>query len=368
MNSPFSCNNSRYESLKMINSIRANREDEIRTCFENITSSNSNILIYGERGIGKTFVIRLLEKKLQERCDNVFSFRVNVMEILSYDRIDPISAFPASVLIHLCHSIWKDLFKNSHLDLMDPLFNPKKHIKLKNKDEQLIQDIYYRIRSQQRKLIYQAQNKAGLTAIAKAEMNETYTEEVNPISLLPFEFFKFIEVIQDEILAPRGINKLIVLCDEMNILPIITQKELIERYIELFSERSLQFIFVAGSIKGQRIYGVPDCFDVTIELSEFDNIAHIDELIAKRMSGTNLKIDHGAAEIILKTSGGNPRTILWVCETATRKVLNRDEETINIDDIRNAAQEVMRHIKQLMANMDGGEKLENGVMCHPEIM
>lgn len=334
---PFEINNSRNQALSEILALRADRETETNTCLENLLSARSNVFLYGERGVGKTFLVRLIEEELKEKGNNVFPFTVNASEILWYDRFDPVSSFPAAILIHLCDAIWRNVLRRDPDELVAPLFDPKYHVKLKNREEELIQQINTRIRLQQRKFISQRRNTVGLSAVAKAEMDETYTEERTPIALLPFEFFQFVETIQRRIFQPRRIDKMIVLCDEINILPVIKQRELIERYIEMFTDRSLQFLFVAGFIPNFGMLAIPDCFDVIVELTTFHKLEDIQELIDKRLQGSDYTMCKGASDELLKSVGGNPRFILMTCEIARQLAMSRSEAEITLSDIKAAA-------------------------------
>jgi predicted AAA+ superfamily ATPase len=59
------------EPLERIRAWRVDREDEVSFCTEAILSKGQNVLLYGERGTGKSFLVRLVQDEIERTAPSV---------------------------------------------------------------------------------------------------------------------------------------------------------------------------------------------------------------------------------------------------------------------------------------------------------
>ncbi len=142
MNNPFYTHNLAAEDISNIKEMGVNRENEFEQCVSSLIYRHHNVLLYGERGIGKTFLLRLIEQKIKDTATDVFSSIVNIGSLRAYDLESDVSAFPRAVLLRLCTDLWRTLLNKSYLDLRDRLEETGQEITLRKNDEKTIQRIY----------------------------------------------------------------------------------------------------------------------------------------------------------------------------------------------------------------------------------
>ena len=110
------------------------------------------------------------------------------------------------------------------------------------------------------------------------------------------------------------------------------------------------------------------CFDVFVELKEFQKVEEIQELIDKRLLESKISINKRAAETLLNIIGGNPRSILNSCDRALGLARNRSETTITLDDIKTASEEYLAHVKEVLDSFYRGLEQHDANRTIPEIL
>lgn len=95
MNDPFSSVNALMLSSEEIMTLLVNRIDELGTAKSAIRNYN-NVLLYGIRGVGETFLVRLLTKHLSEEFPEIFPVYVNTAGLVMYNPVDEVAAFSKS--------------------------------------------------------------------------------------------------------------------------------------------------------------------------------------------------------------------------------------------------------------------------------
>ena len=75
MTSPFVRAADYYHDIKKV---RVDRDNELALRCEALLKRGQNVLLYGDRGVGKTFLLHLIEKHVQESAPTVYSCIVNI--------------------------------------------------------------------------------------------------------------------------------------------------------------------------------------------------------------------------------------------------------------------------------------------------
>src|ERR1035437_8908366 len=88
--------------------LRVNRVDELRSVKQALLKRGGNVFLYGPRGVGKTFLLRMLVDDLSCQKDSVFSFLFPVdLAVVQVARTQGDSnAFPLAFLYSLLAAAW----------------------------------------------------------------------------------------------------------------------------------------------------------------------------------------------------------------------------------------------------------------------
>jgi hypothetical protein len=312
--------NSRNETWSDIDRLRVDRNREVDFFSEQLVHADSNVFIYGPRGVGKTFLSKLICQHIQAKNSHALPFFVSLFDIFITSTKESAPHIKAQILLQLVAAAWTNLIKKSYSELI-------KGAELKGRDilANSVEERYYQIYSALRlsflKRTFQRETKAGISAIAKGELGETTTVEQQNSDLLPFEYFAFLEEFQSELKKNHGITKLIAICDEANLLPLEMQSALIKENIPIFRDKGLQFLFVGCGAPDELSLAAEECFEVIEELNGIPE-NFIQEFYQKRSGIGKLSIEKNASTLLHKTTEGNPRQLLMVLsELITTKVL-----------------------------------------------
>lgn len=139
MNNPFRSINCVFESADEIRARCIDRKREVDTCLEALVEHGHNVLVHGTRGVGKTFLLRLVEDGLRA-TERFFPCFANLASLSAYGGPSDTSGFPRAVLLQLCASIWKALGK-SYLDLCDRLSETGQEITFRKEAERTVQRV-----------------------------------------------------------------------------------------------------------------------------------------------------------------------------------------------------------------------------------
>ena len=85
--------------------LRVDRQIELERCLFNLCEQRSNVFIYGRRGRGKTFLVRILDVELRARSARL-PVQISALGLSGFGRQDPTSAFPEAVLLEILQCIW----------------------------------------------------------------------------------------------------------------------------------------------------------------------------------------------------------------------------------------------------------------------
>ena len=333
MNNPFYETNARSLTLEAILSMRVDRDTELSQCIQAVVNKRNNVLIYGDRGVGKTFLLRLIQKELNKN-DEVFAAFVETSALCSFGTEDPVASFSRLLLLQFCTCIWKDILGKSYLDLRETLDEEKQDITLRNITEKTTQRVYAHLMTHQRQAQHQIFNTIGFSAGVKGEKKEQISHQKQQADVLPFEFVEFAQELSKNVLLPKGKKRTIILCDEANLLPSFFQEEILERYFGLFCAQQFQFVFVAGLLPWHD-RSMPDCFETTIELNGFTAISDLQGFIS-RVNTTDISIHEDSISLLHERFKGHPRHSLGVCWRAYELAQDQQESEISVDHMQQA--------------------------------
>ena len=353
---PFEMLNAAAQSIEELRNARVDRESESKIAYTSLVKRSNNVLLYGPRGAGKTFLIRLLEDEISKAETSIFSCIVNVASLSLYDQGDEVAAFPRAVLLQLCTSMWTRVLGKSYLELRDSACDSGQELRLKNTAEKTIKSVYRHLIQQQLIQRTALTNTAGVSMVARGEKSEQSSFEVRHMQILPFEFAEFADQLIQDVLRPKGISKIVVFCDESNHTKLYKQEQLLERYLELFSSRRVQFLFVAGVGPWTKKEYLPTCFETTIELGGFRERSDVQALIDKAMSGSQgnvIPFASGAIDVVFETFAGHPRRTLNACQRAYCDARESNLAEIDVRSILRACREIERLEKEYEESVRG---------------
>lgn len=300
--------NTRAMTREMIRELRVNRDSEVDACIRHLNRRGENVFIWGARGVGKTFLVRLIEAELQDEA-SILPVNVDVLGLPGFGRLNAATAFPEAVLLGICRTIWKDILNKPYSDLRGRLDLREGDIRFPSKLARTVETIYVHVMASQRKAHYEYSNSVGFSVGAKGETKETGWLEQEQPPILPFEFLEFCEELLG-VLRDKGKNRVVVLCDEANLLPFEQQRDILGRYVDLFTSRSVQFLFVAGVHRWESVPPhIPEGFDLVLEVQGLQQDA-VAELLGKMAQRSGGELESDAVDVAQKHLKGNPRLLL----------------------------------------------------------
>ena len=327
--SPFSGLVAEALDIELIKLLKVNRENELKKCVVSLYERSENLLLYGARGVGKTFLVRLIHEEIKANYAEVVPALVNLTSLFAYHPLNVISAFPKAVLLELCKTIWIDVLGKDYSTLRSVLAETGNELKFRKKGEKKLISIYKLLMTTGRKIKVSDESTIGVAAGFKGDVKSAETREWSEFDTLPFEFFEFIEEIMEVTLKPKKKNRIIILCDEANKLSIFQQSEILERYLELFAARDVQFLFVAGYLRGGKIENLPSVFQNIVELKGFKEKLFVKELIEKHTSNLEISFSESALDVVWEIFQGHLVDTLTACRMAYERATQ--DKTREID-------------------------------------
>jgi len=273
-----------------LSKIHIDRDTEVKKALDAIVKQKHNVLVHGEKGVGKTHLAKIIYSILTKNA-NVFASFISVPELRSYYPSEPNKAFPRAVLLHLCIDIWKTIFKKDILDMQSKKTMLGKFKVFENRRKRKLREIYRFLMSDQVFDQYSFSSSGGIKQIAEASLSESAAISSTKAGVLPFEFSEYAEILANDIVSHYNKDRIIVFFDNANNMPSNDQQEILEVYLSLFLERNIQIVFIGGKLPWESFSFVSDGFQTQIKLLGFSDCELTRKFIDKMMpEGYTLRI------------------------------------------------------------------------------
>ena len=200
MTNPFYFINPDAVPLENIPLCFINREAELNLATTALIERRHNVLIYGDRGTGKTFLLRMVEHNLRKQATDAFVCKVKLASLRAYTPNDEVAAFPRAVLLQLCANLWREIVGADYLELRGRLSESGKELNFRTNEERCIQRIYTQLMTLETSTKFSFTGSVGVDAGVKGEKREEVEHETKIREILPFEFDEFLRSLS-EVLA-----------------------------------------------------------------------------------------------------------------------------------------------------------------------
>ena len=341
MNSPFNLSCSELLSEEQVRQLRVDRNSELNLTVENLIQRGHNVLIYGSRGVGKSFFLRLLEQAIvPTRSLAVIQFRIN-QELEWKDE----EKFANDVLMAVCYHSWKEILGHDYLDLRESIDRSDKELKVRSKSEKSVERVYSLLMNLAREVKRRAFSEIGASVVLKGTVSDEVTKSARTPDLLPFECFELCEYLLEKVYRPKGFDRLVLLCDEANHLPTLTQEAILAKFFQGFRKHRVQFVFVAGVTSTGNALKVPDknAFETAFELKPFSEISDTKDIVLKHAGNVSSMIDDQCIELVHEYIGGHPRNVLELFRIAHQLAIKGGQDMISPRHIMRAISETEKY-------------------------
>ena len=341
MNDPFASVNALNLSSEDIRTLLVNRFDELGTAKSAIRNYN-NVLLYGVRGVGKTFLVRSFTKLLNDEFPEIFPVYVNTAGLVMYNPVDEVAAFSKLVLLEICVDIWKHIFQKSYIDLRENITLNPNSLDFANRQEKIVKKIFSLLMTNDVVSKSITENQIGFSAGIKGKKGENFAIEKRASDILPFEFAEFVDELMMEVLSHYNKIRIVALCDDANRLPMFKQEEILSRYIDLFRRKKVQFLFVAAWHKWEEDVHIPLCFETVIEIEGFKDNSVFSEFLTKSSKGL-VNFENDAMQLLHKKSEGVPATALEIARLSWLQSQKENRDVICFADVERSNKRYLAH-------------------------
>ncbi len=338
MNTPFELFSADLLSEEAINQLRVDRDAELNSTVDRLINLGHNVLIYGTRGVGKSFFLRLLGQAIAPTKSLAviqFTIRSGSPEWEDEEK------FANDVLMAVCYHSWKRILGHDYLDLRESIGHSDRELKVRTNSEKAVERVYSILMNLANQVKRRAFSEFGASVVLKGTISDEVTKSAKTPDLLPFECFELCEYLLDKVYRPKGYDRLVILCDEANLLPTLTQEAILVRFFQGFRQHRVQFVFVAGVTATRKVINEPfkSLFETSFELKPFSSISDTKDFVLKHAGGMSSMIDDQCIELVHEYVGGHPRLVLELFRRAYNAVKQANHEMISPLHIMRAIRE-----------------------------
>ena len=280
-----------------------NRTNELHLCINSIITGEKAILI-GERGTGKTALVRQVEYELRNNFDNILPIYMRFSpENFS---CNPRIGYVYHLLISLIQYIWTNILGNKLTTLYD------NNITYPNELTEQTQKIHRLTRMAMQNVTFSRQKefKAELFVKGNMQRSQEYVDNLNPLSNQ--EMIGLFSELCTDLINYSGMDSLAFLCDEANLLKESQQLEIERDLSNIFPMLSCSFLYVASiSTISEHYNPHTESFEQVIFIEGFKSVEYSKKLIQNRiLQKDRVEIDNQVYDILHETTHGNPRYLI----------------------------------------------------------
>src|SRR6185503_17201293 len=137
----------------------------------------TNLIVHGELGVGKSFLVRILDDSLAANHGDALPCYLNLFFSGINGDENSIAAFPGAVLMEICVTAWTSLLKRDYSELRAATIESASALKWPDNEASKIAEIYRHLMLTRRMFQYNRENSFGATAVVKGEVKETIVNQ-----------------------------------------------------------------------------------------------------------------------------------------------------------------------------------------------
>lgn len=293
-----------------LKSLAVDRADTLNELELSVLCNSNSVLLYGERGVGKTFVSRMFSSASLEKYDDAFTSYVDLGHIYAFINMSGVGVaqFPIVVLYQLCTNIWKRLVGKDFVSLKMKAKKVMSNGKV-NTVEDYISFVFGSILSVHNDLVKVAKEyNLGLSSLVSGGVRRSVSVEAEVGRLHVCDFIEYTDILVSKVLPVFSMSRIVVVCDEANKLPVEWQERVLGSYFDVFKSKSVSFVFVSS----EYLDGIAaERFDKYIKIRGLE-FEHVKEMINIRTRGSNVVVPDNVVKFLCNEYNGNPIKILGV--------------------------------------------------------
>ena len=289
------------------------REKELRQTVEWLMSGIGNLVISGERGIGKTSLAWKTISETKEKIKNTLVIRETVYQF----HHEGFNAFLSELGKQITVSVWQLISGKSFSELFSASLDFEKK-KIESKDVKALRRIYNILTASQLSSNATEMGKIGGKLFVEAGLQEGLEKGMIRMAITSFEFLAIIDELK-EIASKHGYSRIVVIADEFNYLRSSEQSDFIRTYFQILNSRKILFGLIGIDIDPWSVPGLNQCVETYIPLGPFESSDHVRRLVsvgvpqAEQTNIRNFLTSEDICQQIFSESKGNPRLIQEFC-------------------------------------------------------
>lgn len=289
------------------------REKELRQTVEWLMSGIGNLVISGERGIGKTSLAWKTISETKEKIKNTLVIRETVYQF----HHEGFNAFLSELGKQITVSVWQLISGKSFSELFSASLDFEKK-KIESKDVKALRRIYNILTASQLSSKATEMGKIGGKLFVEAGLQEGLEKGMIRMAITSFEFLAIIDELK-EIASKHGYSRIVVIADEFNYLRSSEQSDFIRTYFQILNSRKILFGLIGIDIDPWSVPGLNQCVETYIPLGPFESSDHVRRLVsvgvpqAEQTNIRNFLTSEDICQQIFSESKGNPRLIQEFC-------------------------------------------------------
>ncbi|MEW6619582.1 MAG: hypothetical protein AB1422_09680 [bacterium] len=296
------------------------REKELRQTIDWLMSGTGNLIITGERGIGKTSLAWKTIADTEEKTKDTLIIRETVYQFHG----EGFGTFLSELGKQITVSIWQLISGKSFSELFSGSLDFEKK-KIESKNIKALRRIYNILSASQLSSKATEMGKIGGKLFIEAGLQEGLEKGMTRMAITNFEFLAIIDELK-EIASRHGYSRIVVIADEFNYLHFSEQSDFVRTYFQILNSRNILFGLIGFNIDPWSVPGLSQCVETYIPLGPFESSDHVRQLVsvglpqAENADIRNFLISEDVSQQIFTESKGNPRLIQAFCFNFMREL------------------------------------------------